>query len=384
MSSVALGKLCTYSNGGTPAKGEHSYWGGPHAWITSSEIQDGSVLPARSSVTDLGIAESATNLVPEGTILLVTRTGVGKVAVTPTQLCFSHDITAIFPAKNRLHRDYLAWFLRGQEPYFAQHSRGATIKGITRDALNRLQIPLPPLAEQKRIARLLDTADALRAKRREALAQLDTLLQATFLDLFGDPVTNPKGWELLRFSEIGEIVTGNTPSRQRPEYYSDTIEWIKSDNINDPSFYLTKAEEGLSCEGMKVARFAPPGSILVTCIAGSPSCIGNAAIANRRVAFNQQINALIPNGRVNVYFAFTLLWVAQRLVQKASTNSMKGMVSKSAFSDIRAPIPPIAIQERFAEVFEAIELQKRRYTSHSAELDTLFASLQSRAFRGEL
>jgi type I restriction enzyme S subunit len=250
--------------------------------------------------------------------------------------------------------------------------------------LAKIEIPLPPLAQQKRIAGILDAADALRAKRRQALAQLDTLLQATFLDLFGDPVINPKGWEKLRISDVAEVVTGSTPSRKQPKFYGDVIEWIKSDNINDPSFYLTKAEEGLSNEGMKVARSAPPGSVLVTCIAGSPSCIGNAAIADRRVAFNQQINAMIPNGKVNVFFAFTLFWVAPNLIQKASTNSMKGMVSKSAFSDILVPVPPIAIQERFAAIFEAVERQKRRYTSHLADLDTLFASLQSRAFRGEL
>ena len=119
-------------------------------------------------------------------------------------------------------------------------------------------------------------ADALRAKRREALAQLDTLLQSTFLDMFGDPVTNPMGWDTSALGEVGEVITGNTPSRKHPEYYGEDIEWIKSDNINDPSFVLTEAEERLSVAGKAVARTSPRGSILVTCIAGSPSCIGNA------------------------------------------------------------------------------------------------------------
>ena len=248
----------------------------------------------------------------------------------------------------------------------------------------RLQIPVPPLAEQKRIAGILDAADALRAKRRETLAQLDTLLQSTFLDMFGDPVTNPMGWDTFNLEQVGQVITGNTPSRKRPEYYGDDIEWIKSDNINDPSVFLTEAEERLSVAGKAVARTTPKGSILVTCIAGSPACIGNAAIADREVAFNQQINAFVPGERIRSWFAIGMFLVGKRLVQSASTNAMKGMVSKSAFSAVSVPVPPMSLQSRFAAIFESINQQKASQRAHLAELDTLFASLQSRAFRGDL
>ena len=261
---------------------------------------------------------------------------------------------------------------------------GANINNLKKEHLDNLQIPLPPLAEQTRIAGILDAADALRAMRREALVQLDTLLQSTFLDMFGDPVTNQMGWEISAVGEVGEIVTGNTPSRKRSEYYGKDIEWIKSDNINEPSFFLTEAEEYLSVAGKAVARTSPHGSILVTCIAGSQACIGNAAIADREVAFNQQINAFVPGERIALWFAFGVFWVGKRLVQRASTNSMKGMVSKSAFSAISIPIPPMSLQSRFAAIAESVEHQKAIQRAHLAELDTLFASLQSRAFRGDL
>ena len=266
----------------------------------------------------------------------------------------------------------------------SQLASGANINNLRNEHLDNLVIPLPPLAEQERIAGILDAADALRAKRREALAQLDTLLQSTFLDMFGDPVTNPMRWDTIALREVGGVVTGNTPSRKRPEFYGKDIEWIKSDNINHPSFVLTEAEERLSIAGKAVARTTPKGSILVTCIAGSPSCIGNAAIADREVAFNQQINAFVPGERIALWFAFGVFWVGKRLVQGASTNSMKGMVSKSAFSGISVPIPPMSLQNRFSAIAESVERQKARQLAHLAELDTLFASLQSRAFRGDL
>ena len=102
--------------------------------------------------------------------------------------------------------------------------RAAKGKTLNKAKLKLLRIPLPPLAEQQRIAWILDAADALRTKRREALAQLDTLLQSTFLDMFGDPVTNPMKWDTTTLRKVGQVITGNTPSRRRPEYYGEVIE----------------------------------------------------------------------------------------------------------------------------------------------------------------
>ena len=290
----------------------------------------------------------------------------------------------LVPRFDLVSPDFLFWWLKAQERHIQSKGRGATFKEISKKIVEDLQIPFPPLAAQRRIAGILDTADALRAKRREALAQLDAILQSTFLDMFGDPVTNPMGWDTSALGEVGEVITGNTPSRKCPDYYGDEIEWIKSDNINSPSVVLTEAEERLSAAGKAVARTSPKGSILVTCIAGSPSCIGNVAIADRKVAFNQQINALVPGRRIVLWFAFAMFWVGKRLVQSASTNSMKGMVSKSAFSAIQIPIPPAPLQNRFAAIAESVDQQRANQRAHLAELDTLFGSLQSRAFRGDL
>ncbi|MGH7797867.1 MAG: restriction endonuclease subunit S [Candidatus Binatia bacterium] len=249
--------------------------------------------------------------------------------------------------------------------------------------LKRAVVLLPPLADQRRIAEVLDRAEALRAKRRAALAQLDSLTQSVFLDLFGDPVINPKRWARKPVREIGRVITGNTPPRANPGNYGHAIEWIKSDNINTPHYYVTKAEEGLSESGKAMARIAPAGSILVTCIAGSPDCIGNAAMADREVAFNQQINAFIPEFG-DPHFYYNQILVGKRLIQEASTAGMKGMVSKGRFEQIRLLVPPINLQREFAHRVSAVEKLKTAQRASLAELDALFASLQHRAFRGEL
>ena len=380
---VNLGEAVSFRGGGTPRKDNPEYWSDEIPWATVKDFKSMSLSRTQDSISRLGLESSASNLIPAGHVIIPTRMALGKAAINAIDLAINQDLRALIP-KRPLDPKYLLHAMLGLADVIERNGSGATVKGITQARLSELQIPLPPLAEQKRIAGILDAADALRAKRRESLAQLDTLLQSTFLDMFGDPVTNPMGWEVSEFGAIGEVVTGNTPPRAQPDYYGDHIEWIKSDNINNPSFFLTEAEEHLSTTGRSVGRTAPKGSVLVTCIAGSPSAIGNAAIADREVAFNQQINAFVPGQRMNYWFAFGLFLIGKRLIQRASTNGMKGMVSKSAFSAIKVPVPPTSIQGQFARIAESIEQQKATQRAHLAELDILFASLQSRAFRGDL
>ena len=384
---ATVGKVCDVVSGATPRTNKPEFWGGNIPWVTPkdlSELGRKHLCDTPRKITRAGFENCSAKMLPAQSVLLSSRAPIGLVAINTLPVCTNQGFKSLVPHLDSVSPDFLFWWLKAHEKHIQSKGRGATFKEVSKRIVEKLQIPLPPLAEQKRIAGILDAADAFRAKRREALVQLDTLLQSIFLDMFGDPVTNPMGWDSSALGSVGEVITGNTPSRRRPEYYGEGIEWIKSDNINDPSFVLTKAEEHLSDAGKAVARTCPKGSILVTCIAGSPACIGNVAIANREVAFNQQINAFVPGKRIVFWFAFGLFWVGKRLVQSASTNSMKGMVSKSAFSGISIPIPPISLQDRFAAIAEAIECQKASQRAYLAEIDTLFASLQSRAFRGAL
>ncbi|MBD3393964.1 MAG: restriction endonuclease subunit S [Chitinivibrionales bacterium] len=251
---------------------------------------------------------------------------------------------------------------------------------VPTEFLRKYRIPFPSKEEQHRIAICLRRASGILRKRRDAIGLCDELLQSVFLEMFGDPTGNPKGWKLMELSRIGTITTGNTPSRARPEYYSEGVEWIKSDNINTPSHFLARSAETLSPLGESVGRVVPAGSILVTCIAGSRDCIGNAAIADRRVAFNQQINAITPAADVEPFFLYTQLLVGKRLIQTASTDSMKGLVSKSKFAAIRVMVPPKKEQGAFVKVFRRIQAELRIREQALEASEALFASVVQRAF----
>ena len=311
------------------------------------------------------------------------RPYLAKIAAPDFKGICSTDILPVRPSAS-LDRRYLLHYLR--TPAMVAHATnnavGAHLPRLNPKALESFEIPLPPIDEQRRMAALLDAAAALRAKRRESLAKLDSLTRAIFLDMFGDPSSS----SLFSRAPIGSataVVTGNTPLRSIAENYGDHIEWLKSGNISE-SGEITYAAECLSESGRAKGREAPAGSTLVVCIAGSPRSIGRAGYLDRPAAFNQQINAVLPGPSVLPEFLFHQLRVGQRLVQRASTNSMKGMVSKSALAAVEILIPPIRDQRVFVESVEGIGQVRLACSQSLVATDALLASLQQRAFRGEL
>ena len=259
---------------------------------------------------------------------------------------------------------------------------GTSQPQITQASLKRIRIPLPPRSEQRWIARLLDAAEALRGKRRKALLMLDSLTRSIFVGMFGDPVSS----DLFARAPIGifaEVVTGNTPPKSISANYGDHIEWLKSGNIKE-SGDITCAVEYLSESGREKGREAPAGSTLVVCIAGSPNSIGRVGYLNRTAAFNQQINAVLPGPSVLPEFVFHQLRVGKRLVQRASTNSMKGMVSKSALAAVEIIIPPIDDQRVFVARVKGLACVQAAFSQSLVASEVLCSSLRQRAFRGEL
>jgi type I restriction enzyme, S subunit len=264
-------------------------------------------------------------------------------------------------------------------------SQSTSMAAINFKTTSKITIPLPPLDQQKKIAAILDAADAYRQKTKALIKKYDELTQSLFLEMFGDPVSNPMEWDVKPLKDFGKIVTGNTPSRRNEDYYSTNfIEWIKTGNISSENQYITNAEEYLSKEGLKNGRFVNEGSLLVACIAGSIQSIGRAALTDRKVAFNQQINAIEPHIEVSSLFLYHLFRNSLRYIQDHATHGMKRMLSKGDFQKILMIKPPIELQNQFANSVKAIEAQKAQAQASLAQAEDLFNSLLQRAFKGEL
>jgi type I restriction enzyme S subunit len=334
-------------------------------------------------------AAAVGNSAPRPGDVLFSKDGtVGKVHVVSTERPFAvlSSLAILRPKAGVVDARYLGYALRSPTVLgeALKKKTGSAIRRIVLSDLREVRFPLPLIPEQRRIAAILGKADDIRKKRQVALNLAHELLRSAYLDMFGDPVTNRKGLPEKSLAEITTVTTGNTPSREVSAYFGDQIEWIKSDNINTPFHFLTKATEGLSEAGLRVGRSAPAGSTLITCIAGSPSCIGNAALADRLVSFNQQINALIPKAGIEPEFIYATTLFSKARIQAASTNGMKGMVSKGALEQVRFIFPPSDQRVRFVAIFRKVMALTEKLESAASEAHMLYGSLAQRAFKGQL
>ena len=262
---------------------------------------------------------------------------------------------------------------------------GIAQKNFGPSHLKRLRISLPPLAEQKRIAGILDAADALRAKRREALGQFDTLLQSTFLDMFGDPVTNPMGWEKPRLEDLCKKVIDCPHST--PRWTGSGVVCLRTSNLGKGEWNWADTrfvtEEDYT-ERTRRSEVLPNDIIL-----SREGTVGVLALVDEgmRLCMGQRLVQLrVNDSQSDPRFLLNLL--LHNLAPERLSRLMAGSTSKhlnvKELRKLPVLLPPLDLQHRFAAIVQSVEQQKTRQRAHLAELDTLFASLQSRAFRGDL
>ena len=287
-------------------------------------------------------------------------------------------VCRLIPSK-AIDKGYLYYYMPTALKEIEAKTPFVTVKHLSAKELNKIKIPLPPLDEQRKIAAVLDKVSDLIAKRRQQLDKLNELIKARFVEMFGDPVENPMSWDKIALGKRCDIVTGNTPSRAEPENYGNFIEWIKSDNINTPAVLLTEAQEYLSETGFHKCRFVEAGSLLMTCIAGSINCIGNVAVTDRRVAFNQQINAIVPK-QDDVLYLYWLMLLSKPAIHSTINMALKGILSKGQLSEMVFPFPPIKLQNQFAAFVEQTEKTKTTISKSLEKLETLKKALMQEYF----
>ena len=280
-------------------------------------------------------------------------------------------------------------FLRTQEAYFKRRSRGATIKGVTKAVLENLEIPLPPIAEQKRIAAILDKAEELRGLRRMALGELDAIVQSIFLEMFGDPVTNLKGWKSKNLDECAErIQIGPFGTQLHQEDYIDNgIPAINPTHIKSGKI-LPDASFSVSIE--KYQQLSQYHLKIDDVILGRRGEMGRCAmvseIENGWLCGTGSLFVRPKHESLNpVYLSFLLSSRSiRKYLERASQGVTMANLNKTIVGQIPVSLPPLTLQQEFARRVEAIEQLKATHRESLAHLDTLFASLQHRAFRGEL
>ncbi len=391
MIKETLGDVISLVGGGTPSKDKEEYWGNEIPWATVKDLKNSSLIKTQDSITTLGLNSSASKIVKSGSIVIATRMAVGRVVVTGVDVAINQDLKGI-TCSNKIDTRYLYYFLSSQGHYFNRVSSGATVKGIKIGHIMDMRIPLPPLPKQQKIAAILDAADRLRQKDQQLIDHYTTLSQSLFLEMFGDPVTNPMGWGILPFGEsLSGIVGGKSVGGEERLIRSGEKGVIKISAVTSGTFNSTKykiVEENELPEML----VHPCKNDLLFSRANTREMVGATCVVDTKYE-----NLFLPDKiwrldlkqdcASNWYVKFLLSHEGFREnLRKVATGTSGSMlnISKAKLKKLRIPLPPVTLQNQFAQHIEKIEQQKQQAQVSLEKSQALFNSLLQRAFKGEL
>jgi len=289
--------------------------------------------------------------------------------------CVGADGTKVLRPKNGAHLKYVFHYLRTLKLPDVGYSRHYKF-------LKRFEIPLPPLAEQRRIAAILDAADALRQKRRQALRLLDQLSQAIFIEMFGDPVANPRGWKLRRLGDIGILDRGVSKHRPRnaPELLGGVHPFIQTGDVANCNGYIRTFANTYSDLGLRQSKKWPAGVLCITIAAN----IAKTGILTFDACFPDSVVGFQPGDETTTEYVQVWLSFLQKTLEATAPESAQKNINLEILRKLMIPLPPLERQREFSRARTAVARLRDQQVRGEQIEDALFASLQHRAFRGEL
>ena len=373
---VRLGNICRFQSGGTPSKGKPEFFNGTIPWITTTALNGGNIgkESAVDWISEQAIKESAAKIVPAFSIMVGTRVGVGKVAINTTSMSTSQDIVSLLDIDESVwSKAFLCKFLQAKGTFLNSQARGATIKGIKIDVLSELELPEIPMEEQQHISQIIDKTKAIIVIRQQQLQKLDELVKARFVELFGDPVVNPKGFPCYTVGEVIDFQGGSQPDKKYFEYEPapDNIRLIQIRDYKNDKYitYIPKtmAKRFCTADDIMIGRYGPPIFQILRGIEGS---------------FNVALMKATPK-MGNKEF------VRQFLKQDCLLEYLEGLSKRTAGQDgiqmdkLKAypfPYPPIELQKQFAAFVEQTDKSKAVIQKALDEAQLLFDSLMQKYF----
>ena len=326
---------------------------------------------------------SPTKFCQAGDVLFCVRGATaGRINVADKEYCLGRGLAAIRAKSGKFDSAFLLHVLRNGYATFQARGVGSTFINLSGEELANFAVPTLPLLEQQRIAAMLDMAEALRTKRRAALAQIDTLNQSIFLDMFGDPVINSRGWPLKKFGDVGTLGRGISKHRPRnaPELLGGSYPLVQTGEIANCGGYIRAYNSTYSDVGLRQSKMWPAGTLCITIAAN----IAKTGILTFDACFPDSVVGFRSEEPAIVEFIRAWLSFLQKSLEENAPESAQKNINLAILRDLNVPLPPVRDQREFACRVAAAEKLKATHRTSLAELDALFASLQHRAFKGEL
>lgn len=375
-----LGEVCEVVTGTTPKTNIPEYWGKGHYWVTPAELNDTTVYIDKTErqITDEALSKTKLRLLPVGTVLLSSRAPIGKVAIANAEMYCNQGFKNCI-CSEAIYNKYLFYFLRLKKDYLNSLGRGATFKEISKSIVESIKIPLPPKSTQLAIVSELDKINELIRLKKEQLKDFDNLAQSLFFEMFGDPVENEKGWEVKKLDDVCIITSSK---RIFADEYTETgIPFYRSKEVIERSKGLPISVELFISEERYneiKEKFGVPkiGDILITAV----GTIGKIwAIDTDNKFYFKDGNLVwlkdIDNQLANSCFFRRLLEYLIEEYKKTNANGAAyNALTIAKLKLMSCPLPPLSLQQLFAQRIEQIEREKSEVQKSIQDLETLLAS----------
>lgn len=351
----------------------------PKQWPTLSKAQMTTTgYPVYGANGRIGFSPSFTHAKP--VVLIGCRGSCGTVHITEPMSYANGNAMALDQLDvDRVEPGYLARFLRQRG--LRDVTTGSSQPQIIRAHLVRVEIPLPSLSEQRRIADVLDRADALRTKCRRSLALLDDLTRSIFLEMFGDPVMNQRGWPTGLLGELGHLNRGVSKHRPRnsPELLGGPYPFVQTGDVANSGGYITAHGSSYSALGLAQSKLWPAGILCITIAAN----IAKTGVLTFDACFPDSVVGFDSDPATTSYVQVWLSFLQKTLEDSAPESAQKN-INLAILRNLQVPIPPLDVRESFDERRRAVEILKNLQSHRLTMLDFMVEALCVRAFSGEL
>lgn len=391
--SVELGCVAEIRGGATPRRDEPAYWGGEIPWLTPTDLpshEEGiaDVHGTAEAISDEGLASCSASVLPPGTVLFSSRASIGKIGIAAVPLTTNQGFANLIP-RSGVDSRYLAWSLHFHADQITALAGSTTFKEVPKSALRRFRIPLPPLTEQGRIVEILDQADRLRRLRAESDAKAERMLPALFIEMFGDPASNPMAWPE---GSLGDVISETQyGTSKRADATGDGVLVVRMNNVTVTGDLDLVDVKHVDLQGPELDRqLLEPGDLLFN-RTNSAELVGKTGLWSESelpaVAASYLIRVRVNQAKVLPEYVWALMntsFVRSHFAMKARRAIGMANINATELRRVPAYFPSLSLQEQFVGHLQHLRRladQRRRSVD---ELDELFQSLIRRAFSGSL
>lgn len=377
----ALSEIGTVITGSTPRTSEESFFGGDIPFVTPSDLDLPDIITqTQRTLTEAGA--QVVRLVPKDAILVCCIGSLGKVGIAGRDLATNQQINAVIFESSRVWPRFGFYACQRLKSKLEAMAPATTVAIVTKSKFETLEIPLPPLPEQKRIAAILDQADELRRKRRRSIEVLNALPQAVFVKMFGDPRNNPKCWPSSALGSVGSLDRGVSKHRPRndPILLGGPYPLVQTGDIANCDGYVRASSGSYSEEGLKQSKLWPKGTLCITIAAN----IGKTGILTFDACFPDSIVSFTPGRSVRSEYVQHWMSFIQRKLEDDAPQFAQKNINLAILRALSIPLPPVTLQDEFVRQVGSVYQTVSANNAHLSKLDVLFSSLQHRAFSGQL